>query len=188
MNRQTTSESCFRRNITVNCWTWFCNTKTEDKNLDKIELNAVEHGYPHSGCFSDFIWVKPKMLLSTKLYSTLLWAHGLQHTSFLCPHYLAICSHSCPLIWWCYLSISSSATHFSGFSAMGFSRQERWSGFHFLLQGIFPTQGSNPCLLHWQADSLPRSHQGNPQTKYSHILFSRFGEGIEQADRILSRT
>jgi len=31
-------------------------------------------------------------------------------------------------------------------------------GCHFLLQGIFPTQGSNPhlpCLLHWQADSLP---------------------------------
>ena len=31
-------------------------------------------------------------------------------------------------------------------------------GCHFHLQGIFPTQGSNPhllCLLHWQADSLP---------------------------------
>ena len=26
---------------------------------------------------------------------------------------------------------------------------------HFLLQGIFPTQGSNPRPLHWQADSLP---------------------------------
>ena len=29
---------------------------------------------------------------------------------------------------------------------------------HFLLQGIFPTQGSNMCLLsllYWQADSLP---------------------------------
>ena len=24
-----------------------------------------------------------------------------------------------------------------------------------LLQGIFPTQGSNPGLLHWQVDSLP---------------------------------
>jgi len=23
-------------------------------------------------------------------------------------------------------------------------------------------QGSNPCLLHWQADSLPLSHQGSP--------------------------
>ena len=28
--------------------------------------------------------------------------------------------------------------------------------------GIFPDQGSNPCLLHWQADSLPLSHQGSP--------------------------
>ena len=29
---------------------------------------------------------------------------------------------------------------------------------HFLLQGIFLTQGSNPNLLYWQADSLPLSH------------------------------
>ena len=37
---------------------------------------------------------------------------------------------------------------------MGFSRQEYC---HVLLQGIFPTQGLNPCLLsllHWQAYSL----------------------------------
>ena len=27
--------------------------------------------------------------------------------------------------------------------------------YHFLLQGTFPTQGSNLCLLNWQADSLP---------------------------------
>ena len=33
------------------------------------------------------------------------------------------------------------------------------------LQGIFPTQGSNPCLLHWQAGSLPLSHQGSPACK-----------------------
>ena len=33
---------------------------------------------------------------------------------------------------------------------------------HFLLQGIFLTQGSNMSLLHWQADSLPLSHQGSP--------------------------
>ena len=32
-------------------------------------------------------------------------------------------------------------------------------GCHFLLQGIFLTQRSNPHLLHWQADSLPLSHQ-----------------------------
>ena len=30
-------------------------------------------------------------------------------------------------------------------------------GSHFLLQGIFPTQGLNLHLLHWQVDSLPLS-------------------------------
>ena len=35
-------------------------------------------------------------------------------------------------------------------------------GCHFLLQRIFPTQGSNPYLLYWQAVSLPLSHQGGP--------------------------
>ena len=39
-------------------------------------------------------------------------------------------------------------------------------GCHFLLQGIFPTQGSNLCLLrllHWQADSLPLVPPEKPQ-------------------------
>ena len=45
-------------------------------------------------------------------------------------------------------------------------------GCNFLLQGIFPTQGLNLCLLHWQMDSLPLSHLGSPcsvsvQTKLS---------------------
>ena len=28
--------------------------------------------------------------------------------------------------------------------------------------GIFPDQGSNPCPLHWQADSQPLRHQESP--------------------------
>ena len=39
---------------------------------------------------------------------------------------------------------------------MGFSRQGYGFGYHFLLQG------SNLCLLHWQADSLPLNHMGSP--------------------------
>ena len=38
-------------------------------------------------------------------------------------------------------------------------------GRHSLLQGIFPTQGPNPCLLglpHLQVDSLPLSCLGSP--------------------------
>ena len=33
---------------------------------------------------------------------------------------------------------------------------------HFLLQGTYPTQGSNPCLLHQQEDSLPLHCLGSP--------------------------
>ena len=33
---------------------------------------------------------------------------------------------------------------------------------HFLLQGILPTQGLNPRLLHCQADFSPLSHQRSP--------------------------
>ena len=41
--------------------------------------------------------------------------------------------------------------------------------------GILPDQGSNPCPLHWQADSQPLHHQGSPgwmifEKAKSHVL------------------
>ena len=36
----------------------------------------------------------------------------------------------------------------------------------FLACGFFPDQESNPCLLHWQVDSLSLSHQGSPVVKF----------------------
>ena len=47
-------------------------------------------------------------------------------------------------------------------SVHGISQQEYWRGCHFLLQGIFFTQGSNLHLPDWQVNSLPLSHQGSP--------------------------
>ena len=32
--------------------------------------------------------------------------------------------------------------------------------------GIFPDWGSNPCPLHWQADSQPLRHQGSPEISF----------------------
>ena len=43
--------------------------------------------------------------------------------------------------------------------------QARMPGCHFLLQGIFLTEGWTQHvlrLLHWQVDSLLLSHQGSP--------------------------
>ena len=60
-----------------------------------------------------------------------------------------------------------------------FSRQEYWSGWHFLLQGIVPTQGSNPCLPHCWQIPYHLSHQGNQNlhillgTANKHISISR---------------
>ena len=44
---------------------------------------------------------------------------------------------------------------------------------HALLQGIFPTQESNPGLLHllhWQAGSLPLAPFGNPVLEETNLL------------------
>ena len=41
---------------------------------------------------------------------------------------------------------------------------------HFLLQGIFQTRGLNPHILHWQANTLPLSHQGSQHDTYAHII------------------
>ena len=49
--------------------------------------------------------------------------------------------------------------------SMGFLGKNTGVGCHFLLQGIFQTQGLNLhllWLLHWQADSLPLNHLGSP--------------------------
>ena len=50
--------------------------------------------------------------------------HGLQHARLLCPPLSpGVYSHSCPLSWWCYITISYSAATFSFclqfFSALG---------------------------------------------------------------------
>ena len=37
--------------------------------------------------------------------------------------------------------------------------------------GIFPDQGSNPCPLHWQADSQPLRHQGSPWYSFNLNFF-----------------
>ena len=37
--------------------------------------------------------------------------------------------------------------------------------------GIFPDQGSNPCPLHWQADSQPLRHQGSPIWLFYYIYY-----------------
>ena len=45
---------------------------------------------------------------------------------------------------------------------MGFSSKNAGVGCHVLLQGIFPTQGSNPDLPHCRQILYRLSHKGSP--------------------------
>ena len=62
-------------------------------------------------------------------------------------------------------------------------------GCHFLLQGIFPTQGSNPGLLHCRQMLYPLSHQGSLSLwKWSSNYFyphSFLGKGISSSHWLL---
>ena len=49
-----------------------------------------------------------------------------------------------------------------GSSVMEFSRQEYWMGSHFLLQGIFLTQGLNLGFLHCRQILYHLNYQGSP--------------------------
>ena len=75
--------------------------------------------------------------------------------------YGCMCTHVCVHTQLCLLFETLWTTVHQAPLSMGFFWQEYGSGCHFLLQGIFPTQGSNPHLLHllhWQEDSLPLNH------------------------------
>ena len=54
------------------------------------------------------------------------------------------------------------------YSPWDFPGQNTGVGSHFLLQGVFPTQGSN---LLWQVDTSPLSHQESPQSEATLLQF-----------------
>ena len=81
------------------------------------------------------------------------------------------------------------------FCPWDFPGKNRGVGCHFLLQGIFPTQGSNPhllYLLHWQAGSLPLRHLGKKDwrnesfaVRNEHVLSVSYGPDTFHKDLII---
>ena len=108
----------------------------------KQELKHFHHPWKfHLSCYAFILSFHPQAItfqflsvcsLITKSRPTVLWPHGLQSV---CP--------GDPL-------------------SMGFPRQEYWIGCHFLLQGIFPAQGSNLGLLHCRRILYHLNHQLSP--------------------------
>ena len=74
----------------------------------------------------------------------------------LCTAVLCLVAQSCPTLW------DPMDCSLSGSSVHGDSPGKNTEvGCHVLLQGIFPTQGSNPGLLHCRRILYKLSHQGS---------------------------
>ena len=90
------------------------------------------------------VFFPPRELSRACLFSVERWAElGLG----LCMY---VCAQSCPTLW--YPWTVAWGWLLCPWDSPG---KNTGVGCRFLLQGIFPTQGSNLPLLHWQVDSLP---------------------------------
>ena len=93
------------------------------------------------------------MLFSHWVISDSSWPHGLQHSRSLCPPIsLRVCSKSCPLCQWCYLTMSSSATLFS-FAFNLFQHQG-------LFQWVGSASGGRSVRFSASSSVLPMNIQG----------------------------
>ena len=80
------------------------------------------------------------------------------------------CTYACAQSLLCLTLCDPMDCSLLGSSVWNFPGKHTGVGCHVLLHGIFPTQGSNPCLLHWQVVSLPLSHLGSPWVLLGRLL------------------
>ena len=102
-----------------------CNSPGQNAGVGTLSLlqGSSQHGnwtqvsHIAGGFFT--IWASREALTVSRtpyFAVVVLWPHGLQHSRLLCPPLSPrVCSDSCPLSQWCYLTISSSAAFFSFF-------------------------------------------------------------------------
>ena len=80
---------------------------------------------------------------------------------------LCLSSACCCVLSGVCLSATSWTITLQASLSLEFSSKHTGVGGQFLLQGILPTQGSNPCLLcllHRQVGSLPLPYLGSPES------------------------
>ena len=121
---------------------------------------------PKSVCPWSTWWMACWASLGNGIPSTLSCTIGSRHLrehlrwsgSGLGPSRCCLGAKSCPTLWDPWTGAYKAPL------SLQFPRQEYSSGLPFLTSRDLPTQGSEPCLLHWQAGSYtsepPREHSG----------------------------
>ena len=133
-------------------WTWLSNWTTTCWPGRKVSLQIRKNYDLYSFTQLIFIVAFQSLVMSDSLQS-----HRLQHDRLPCPSLSPrVCSNSCPLSWWCYTTISSSATSFfcpQSFSASVFSNELalhiRWSKLLKLQHQFYEYSGLIFFRIHW---------------------------------------
>ena len=108
-------------------------------------------------CLASLLWLEPSVQsvqFSRLVVSDSLWPHGLQHVRLPCPSPIpGACSNSCPLSWWCHLTISSNVIPFSS-CLQSFPASESFPG-----SWLFTSHGQS-IGVSASASVLPKNIQG----------------------------
>ena len=136
------------------------NNSTTQSNL-QIQCNTYQ---PTTGIFFLILFFSPHTILNIYLfiYFWLCWVlvsvRGLSLVAASGDHLSSRCAGLSPS--WP-LSLRSTASRCAGPAAVAHGPSCSAAC------GIPPDQGSNPCPLHWQADSQPLRHQGSAHWHFS---------------------
>ena len=138
------------------------------------ESKKITLGYFYLIFFIQFYFIFFNFFLFIIYLLFFIFIFGCVGSSFLCKGFLQLRRVGATL------HRGARASHYRGLSLR--SRDSRRSGSVVVAHGpscsvacgIFPDQGSNPCPLHWQADSQPLHHQGSPHSILNYNLFQIF--------------
>ena len=128
-------------------------TQSWSSSMHYLPFRLVSTSVPLSSCIQqvpDIFWILSQLLLeiSKAIFGTLtFWISSVLHLVF-----ATLCN---------LLGLEPTRLH----CLWDFSGRNTGVGCHFLLQGIFLTQGSNPqplCLLHCRQILYQLSHRGHP--------------------------
>ena len=156
--------------IYICIYKYICNKFQYFKTKNSLFTNIIYYLFcllMHLKCLIQCLGIEGTHYITVVLIAVVLvsfWPLICSETLSKAHHLLRACVYAWMLncVWLC--ATSRTVAHQAPLS-MELSRQEYWSGLSFPSPGIFPTQGSNLCLLHWQAHSLPLSHQRSPQDR-----------------------
>ena len=135
-----------------------CPTLCDPMNHRNLITQNLKDNLYLPGPFPNFILIRytSQQASQTLMYVWITWY--LDKLWILTEQVWGFCMRACQItsvmsdsLWPHWLHVVGQAPLY-----LGFSRQEYWNGLPFPPQGIFPTQGSNRCLLcllNWQASS-----------------------------------